>query len=206
MSEDPRKTAARLQYQRRSPASRADPEEAAQRSQVASLPGDQLRTAVVEGALQEAIRRGDFDNLPGFGKPLTGLDKADDPDWWIRDKIEKENLTGLAPPALALRKEDLELDDRLDELTTEKQVRAHLEDFNHRIVQARFQPQGGPPVITQPRDVDAGVAAWRKRREKAAAAAKRDAGEVVAGQAAPSRAAASGKRKRRGVLARLRGK
>jgi len=43
-------------------------------------------------------------------------------------------------------------------------VRELLEDFNKRIVEARRQLQGGPPVITKTRDVDAEVAAWRARR------------------------------------------
>ncbi|MBX4377499.1 DUF1992 domain-containing protein, partial [Mycobacterium tuberculosis] len=31
------------------------------------------RTEIVESALDRAIKRGDFDDLPGMGKPLRGL-------------------------------------------------------------------------------------------------------------------------------------
>ncbi|WP_243229361.1 DUF1992 domain-containing protein [Microbacterium sp. CIAB417] len=119
----------------------------------------------VETAIQVAIRRGEFDDLPGAGKPIEGLGTHHDPDWWIRRKIETENLTGLGPPALMLRVEDRELDDRLDALGRESDVRDVLEDFNRRVIDARRQLSGGPPVVTRTRDVDAEIAAWRERRE-----------------------------------------
>ena len=46
------------------------------------------RAAFIESAIQVAIRRGDFDDLPGAGKPIEGLGTHHDPDWWIRRKIE----------------------------------------------------------------------------------------------------------------------
>ncbi|WP_295034853.1 DUF1992 domain-containing protein [uncultured Microbacterium sp.] len=127
--------------------------------------------AIVETAIQVAIRQGQFDDLPGAGKPIPGLGAHHDPDWWIRRKIERENLTGLGPPALMLRVEDRELDAHLDGLRREADVRAVLEDFNRRVIEARRQLLGGPPVVTRPRDVDAEIAAWRQRREAAVAAA-----------------------------------
>jgi hypothetical protein len=127
------------------------------------------RAMYVETVLQQAIRRGDFDDLPGAGKPLTGLTAVHDPDWWIRRKIEREQLTGLGPPALTLRVENRGLDDRLDAMAREDDVRAVLEDFNLRIVEARRQLQGGPPVVTPSRDVELEVARWRERRSNSAA-------------------------------------
>lgn len=122
------------------------------------------RAAFIETAIQVAIRRGEFDDLPGAGKPLEGLGTHHDPDWWIRRKIETENLTGLGPPAILLRTEDRELDDQLDLLGRESDVRDVVEDFNRRVREARRQLQGGPPVVTAPRDVEAEVEAWRARR------------------------------------------
>ncbi|MGP6170202.1 J-domain-containing protein [Microbacterium sp. A196] len=118
----------------------------------------------VESAIQVAMRRGEFDNLPGAGKPLEDLGTHHDPDWWIRRKIETENLSGLGPPAILLRTEDRELDANLDALSRESDVRDVLEDFNSRVIAARRQLQGGPPVVTKTRDADAEVAAWRERR------------------------------------------
>lgn len=123
----------------------------------------------VETAIQLAIRRGEFDDLPGAGKPLQGLGTHHDPDWWIRRKIETENLSGLGPPALLLRVEDRGLNGELDQLSREDDVRDALADFNRRVVDARRQLNGGPPVVTPTRDVDAEVAAWHHRRDARAA-------------------------------------
>lgn len=122
------------------------------------------RAAYVETVIQQAIRRGEFDNLPGAGKPLPGLNGRHDPDWWIRRKIESEQLTGLGPPALTLRSEDAALDDWLDGMHREQDVRAAIDDFNLRVKEARRQLLGGPPVVTQLRDPDHEVRAWRERR------------------------------------------
>lgn len=118
----------------------------------------------VEIQIQQAMRAGAFDDLPGSGKPIPGVDSHHDPDWWLKQLIEREKISGLLPPALALRTEDARLDDELDQLTTPVDVRRVLEDFNARIIDARRQLQGGPPVITPLRDVDAEVATWMKRR------------------------------------------
>ena len=116
----------------------------------------------VDLQVQRAIERGAFDNLPGAGKPLPPLD--DDPDWWLKKLIERERITGVLPEALQLRKDDAELDALLDRESSERVVRELLETFNRRVVNARRQLQGGPPVITPTRDVEAEVAAWRERR------------------------------------------
>lgn len=158
---DPREAAARYRARQQSESDGEDDTESGTAPGIAAATD---RAAFIETAIQVAIRRGDFDDLPGAGKPLEGLGTHHDPDWWIRRKIEQENLTGLGPPALLLRTEDRELDDQLDLLGREADVRAVLEDFNRRVIEARRQLQGGPPVVTDPRDIDAEVAAWAERR------------------------------------------
>ena len=118
----------------------------------------------VDLQVQRAIERGEFDNLPGTGKPIEDLGTTHDPDWWIKRFIERERITGVLPPALSLRVEDARMDTVLDAETSERRVREILEDFNARVVAARRQLQGGPPVITRTRDVYAEVDAWRQRR------------------------------------------
>lgn len=132
------------------------------------------RAAIVDIAIDQAIRRGDFDDLPGAGKPIPGLGAAHDPDWWIRRKIERERLTGLGPPALTLRTEYTRLQASVDELRTESEVREHLTDFNGRVIEARRQLLGGPPVVTPTVDVDAWVREWRERRDAALPASSTD--------------------------------
>jgi hypothetical protein len=155
--DDPRTKAARY---------RANPSDAPPPAPSTSQHTGVDRAAVVETAIQQAIRAGAFDDLPGAGKPIPGLGGQHDDDWWIRRKIQTEQLTGLGPPALMLRVEDAELDERLDALARDVDVRDYLEDFNRRVVEARRQLLGGPPVVTATRDVEAEVSRWRARREE----------------------------------------
>ncbi|MCW2752208.1 MAG: hypothetical protein JWR83_3318 [Aeromicrobium sp.] len=122
------------------------------------------QTLWVDAQIREAIARGEFDNLPGAGKPIPGIDGPHDPDWWLKNLIERERITGVLPPALGLRTEDAELDERLDRETTELAARQILADFNARIVDARRQLTGGPPVVTPLRDMEHEIAAWTARR------------------------------------------
>ncbi|THI95452.1 DUF1992 domain-containing protein, partial [Nocardioides sp.] len=118
----------------------------------------------VDLQVRQAMARGDFDNLPGAGKPLKGLGEHYDPDWWVKQLVERERITVL-PPALQLRKDDAELDDRIDELASERDVREFVQDFNERVIRARYTPVDGPPLITMPRDLESTVAEWRERRD-----------------------------------------
>ena len=117
----------------------------------------------VDLQVRQAMERGEFDNLPGTGKPIADLGETHDPDWWIKKLVEREHVA-LLPPSLALRKEDAELDATLDRFNTEGEVRRHVEDFNQRVVAARYRLPEGPPLVTMPREVDATVTAWRERR------------------------------------------
>lgn len=121
------------------------------------------QTLWVDRQVRAAMARGEFDNLPGAGKPLR-LPATHDPDWWVRGLVEREKITAVLPPALGLRREDAELEAELDRLATPDGVRQHVEDFNRRVVEARRQLQGGPPVVTPTRDVESEVEAWRERR------------------------------------------
>jgi hypothetical protein len=117
----------------------------------------------VDVQIRRAMERGDFDDLPGAGKPIEGLGTEHDPEWWLKQLIERERIAVL-PPALQLRKDDAELDRLLDTLAAETEVRKQVEDFNARVLRARYTPVDGPPLVTMPRDVEETVAAWRERR------------------------------------------
>ncbi len=47
---------------------------------------------VAEMKIQDAMREGKFDSLPGLGKPFEFDDTQYDPNWWIRRKMELERL------------------------------------------------------------------------------------------------------------------
>jgi hypothetical protein len=141
------------------------------------------QSAWVEIQLQQAMRAGEFDDLPGAGKPIPGIDRPHDPDWWLKRLIEREKISVL-PPALALRREDAELDGVLDRESSPQGVRRVIEDFNARIIEARRQLQGGPPVITPLRDVDAEIEAWTIRRTERVAEQKARLAEIRAAELA----------------------
>ena len=50
---------------------------------------------IAEAKIEQAIEDGQFDQLPGLGKPFAFDDTHYDPYWWIRRKLERERLTGL---------------------------------------------------------------------------------------------------------------
>ena len=183
---DARLNVARYQFKRMLPPQPADtpaPDEEPEQN-TAGQSMMEARAQYVETAIQQAIRRGEFDNLPGAGKPLQNLERGYDPDWWIRQKIERERITGLGPPALTLRTENAELDARLDAAQSEAAVTAILTDFNSRVVAARRQLQGGPPVVTPTRDVAEQLALWRDRRAARSEAARQQREHEAAALAA----------------------
>jgi hypothetical protein len=118
----------------------------------------------VDKQIRMAEERGEFDNLPGTGKPLPGSGEHYDEEWWLKSLIERERLTGLAPATLALRKEVEELDSLLASKKSEASVRAYVADLNARIIKANRGLLDGPPVVLQLVDADAAVESWKDRR------------------------------------------
>ncbi|MFD6091046.1 DUF1992 domain-containing protein [Oerskovia sp. NPDC060338] len=117
----------------------------------------------VDELVRQAMARGEFDDLPLAGKPIPGLGSHHDPDWWLKNLVEREQITGVLPPA-QLRADDARLRDQLDRQFSEESVREVVEEFNARVVDARRQLLGGPPVVTPLRDVEEEVSLWRERR------------------------------------------
>ncbi|GAB3977323.1 DUF1992 domain-containing protein [Plantactinospora veratri] len=118
----------------------------------------------IERQIREAQERGEFDNLPGAGKPLPGHGDTYDENWWIRDWVRRENLTDIGPVSLKIRKEAEELPQRLARESSESAVRAVVTALNERIVLARRGLVDGPPVVLPTFDVERVVDAWRERR------------------------------------------
>lgn len=159
----------------------AEPSVAAEEDTDDSAPARRMEQQAlwVDLQVRSAIARGDFDDLPGAGKPLR-LPERHDPDWWVKNLIEREQITGVLPPALALRRDDAELGAQIDRETTETGVRRVVEEFNRRVVEARRQLLGGPPVVTPTRDVDEDVAEWRARRDERRERLRRQRAELDA--------------------------
>jgi hypothetical protein len=120
--------------------------------------------SVVDRKVREAQERGEFDDLPGSGRPLPGIDGNYDEDWWLKDLVRREKITGAAPASLLLRKEAEELMETVATKKTETSVRRTVEDINERIRRARRSHLDGPPVVLKTFDVEEIVCRWRRQR------------------------------------------
>ncbi|MTE17943.1 DUF1992 domain-containing protein [Streptomyces sp. TRM43335] len=113
--------------------------------------------------IREAAERGEFDDLPGMGRPLPDLDAPYDDLWWIRKKMSHEGAAYL-PPALALRKEAEDASAAALAAPSEAEARRIVAGVNERIRAALRMPPPGPPLNLRPFDVEDVVREWRERR------------------------------------------
>ncbi len=121
---------------------------------------------IVERRIREAQERGAFDNLPGAGKPLGDRGGSRDENWWLRQYLLREGLSGVPflPPALALRKEVEELPALVAALSTEAQVRVAVGALNDRILAALRKPVEGPSMTVMQVQVEVVLLQWRLSR------------------------------------------
>jgi hypothetical protein len=117
----------------------------------------------IDRQIREAQERGEFDNLPGTGKPIPGISEPYDENWWVKDLLKREGASVL-PASLALRKEIAALADRVATVHTEVSVREIVADLNTRIDAARRGPIDGPALVFDPVDVEQVVTMWRASR------------------------------------------
>ncbi len=120
--------------------------------------------SLIDRQIREAQERGEFDNLPGAGKPLPGHGEEYEEDWWIKELIRRENITGVLPASLRLRREVEDLMRTVATKKTEAAVRRVVADLNERILRAQRGHLDGPPVVLSTVDADEIVAAWRAAR------------------------------------------
>jgi hypothetical protein len=115
----------------------------------------------VDAQIQDAVARGQFDDLPGRGRPLADL--TNDPDWWVKSKLRQEGISFL-PASLELRREVQALRERLCLVSSENDVRREVQELNARIRRANARVTSGPPSDLAPLDEEAEVARWRATR------------------------------------------
>ncbi|MFI5776441.1 DUF1992 domain-containing protein [Nocardia sp. NPDC051570] len=122
--------------------------------------------------IREATERGDFDDLPGKGKPLPDAGKPYDENWWLTNYLRRENVggDGILPPALILARDLERLPETVARMNAEARVREYAGELNDRITNWLRLPHG-PYVHLAPVDIDELVAEWRTRRQRRASAA-----------------------------------
>ena len=116
-----------------------------------------------ERQIRKAQEAGEFDKLPGFGKPIPDLEDPHDELWWVKEKARRERLS-LLPPSLQIRVDLEQTLERIADFETESQVRAEVAALNERIRAASRSAVWGPPLTTMPLDVEAILAEWRATR------------------------------------------
>ncbi len=84
---------------------------------------------IIENIIREALERGDFDDLPGKGKPLVLEDESHiPPDLRLAYKILKN--AGCIPPELQVKKDIQTTRDLLAGLTDEKEKHRQIRKLN----------------------------------------------------------------------------
>ena len=139
----------------------------------------------IDQQVREARERGDFDNLPGTGRPLPNIDQPYDELWWAREFIEREKVN-ILPETLRLRRDIEKFIERLAALPDEADVRLGIRDLNARVLIANSRYVEGPPAPVWPLDEERMVSRWRRERivvsPRPVLARKSDAVEAPAGQ------------------------
>jgi hypothetical protein len=117
----------------------------------------------IEAQIRVAREQGAFDNLPGAGKPLPYLGQEYDPDWWVKQLVQREQISILPPSLEILRKVDKELA-AIEKLHDEATVRRRASALNVEIAKVNATVLEGPPTRLSTLDVDQVVARWRRTR------------------------------------------
>ena len=116
----------------------------------------------IEQQIQRGQEEGEFDHLPGAGKPLPDLTAPYDPLWWQKKLMQREQISALPGTLQLLRKVEPELA-TLPRLRDEAEVRRLLQALNAEIAKVNSRGAEGPPSRLGPLDVEAVVAEWRSR-------------------------------------------
>lgn len=122
-------------------------------------PGQSFETWI-DRQIRAAAERGEFDNLPGTGKPLPGLSRGYDEMWWVKDKLRREKLSFL-PATLRLRKQAEDALAEASRARSEAEVRRIITEINEKILEAIRKHPSGPPLDLVPYDVERVVRDWR---------------------------------------------
>ena len=118
----------------------------------------------VERQIREGMKNGAFSDLPGHGKPLESLDLPPDPDWWLKEKLRREEIAA-PPPALAMRRELDDVREQIRQSDSEDEVRQVVSDINVKICALNGKAHSGPPSTLMPLNLERVLTEWRTRRE-----------------------------------------
>ena len=116
----------------------------------------------IDRQIRVGMENGDFDGLPGHGKPIADIDRPHDELRWVREKLRREGYSHL-PPTLAIRKDHDDTLELVRAAGTEAEVRRLVTELNQRIRKVNATATAGPPSTVAPLDVERVVAEWHDR-------------------------------------------
>jgi hypothetical protein len=115
---------------------------------------------IANAKIEQAIQEGQFNALPGFGKPLN-LDPANNAgDCWLKRKAQQENLE-ILPPALVLKRHVERKQQAILEIRDEAKARTALLELNEMIEKSLMNILWGPPCDVLPLEIERFMEAWR---------------------------------------------
>ena len=117
----------------------------------------------IDAQIHVAREQGAFDNLPGAGKPLPNLDQDYDLATWVKQLVQREQLSILPPSLELLRKVEKELA-AIGQVHDEAAVRRRIAALNAEIAKVNATVVEGPPTRLGILDADKIVARWRLAR------------------------------------------
>ena len=125
-------------------------------------PGGMQWESWIDQQVQTATRKGAFHDLLGEGKPLD-LQRGYDADWWIKEKMAKENLD-LTPLTLRVRQKTEKWLKIYLLIYSEDELKRQARKLNQKITEAN-KTDLGPLLPQQQMNIDDLVANWRQNQK-----------------------------------------
>lgn len=98
---------------------------------------------IIEKRIQESLAKGEFDDLPGRGRPLALEDDSHVPeDLRLAYKVLKN--ANCLPPEVELRKDIRQMKDMLDAIPDEKEKVRQIRRINYKIMKLNAMGRGSP--------------------------------------------------------------
>lgn len=129
--------------------------------------------SLIEARIRAARDNGEFDDLPGAGKPLPGHLEPYDEAWWLKEYLRRPGVSAEAmlPPSMQLARQVEQLPELVRGLPSEQRVRETVAELNRDILDYQLRPS--PPFVPVKRvDVEEMVTLWRSSVEARFAAAR----------------------------------
>jgi len=98
---------------------------------------------IIEKRIKDAVKKGEFDDLPGRGEPLKIEDDSHVPeDLRLAYKILKN--ANCLPPELQLKKDIRQMEDLLENIPDEKEKYRQIKKINYKIMQLNMLGKKSP--------------------------------------------------------------